>query len=85
VNPGWLRAPGENVSTYALETTIDELAYAVGVDPLEIRLRNYADHDHKAKLPWSTRRLREAYRAGAEAFGWEKRTLEPRSMREGRN
>ncbi|RWK24027.1 MAG: xanthine dehydrogenase family protein molybdopterin-binding subunit, partial [Mesorhizobium sp.] len=84
VNPGWLRAPGENVSTYALETAIDELAYAVGVDPLEIRMRNYADYDHQAKLPWSTRRLREAYRAGAEAFGWERRSLTPRSMREGR-
>jgi xanthine dehydrogenase YagR molybdenum-binding subunit len=84
VTPSWVRAPGENPSAYALETAMDELAYKVGVDPVELRLRNWADQDPKAKLPWSTRRLKEAYLAGAEAFGWSKRTPQPRSMREGR-
>ncbi|SER47926.1 xanthine dehydrogenase YagR molybdenum-binding subunit [Pseudomonas sp. NFACC02] len=84
VNPGWLRAPGENPSAYALETAMDELAYALGMDPLELRLKNYAEFDHQANAPWTTRRLKEAYAAGAQAFGWAKRSHQPRSMREGR-
>ncbi|WP_342106137.1 xanthine dehydrogenase family protein molybdopterin-binding subunit [Methylobacterium sp. SI9] len=84
VNPGWFRAPGENPSAFAIETAMDELAHALGMDPLELRLRNYAEFDQQAKLPWTTRRLREAYAAGAEAFGWSQRSHEPRSMREGR-
>ncbi|NWA63193.1 xanthine dehydrogenase family protein molybdopterin-binding subunit [Pantoea sp. B9002] len=84
VNPGWMRAPGENPSTFALEVAMDELAYELNMDPLELRMRNWADHDHKMKKPWSTRRLREAYRAGAEAFGWSARTPAPGSMRRGR-
>lgn len=84
VNPGWLRAPGENPSTYALETAMDELADTLGLDPLELRLRNYAEMDPQEKIPWSTRQLREAYQAGAEAFGWSRRSHRPRSMREGR-
>jgi xanthine dehydrogenase YagR molybdenum-binding subunit len=84
VTPGALRAPGENPSAFAIECAIDELADEVGIDPLQIRLLNYADTDQHAGKPWSTRRLREAYAAGAEAFGWSKRSLKPRSMREGR-
>lgn len=84
VNPGWMRAPGENPSTYALETAMDELAHALALDPLELRLRNWADQDPQEKLPWSSRRLREAYQAGAEAFGWAQRDPAPRSMRRGR-
>ncbi|PSH54451.1 xanthine dehydrogenase family protein molybdopterin-binding subunit [Phyllobacterium brassicacearum] len=83
VKPGALRAPGENPSAFGIECAIDELAYKVGIDPLEIRLLNYAEQDPHAKKPWSTRRLREAYAAGAEAFGWSKRHPQPRSMREG--
>ena len=84
VMPGALRAPGENPSAFGIECAIDELAYEVGLDPLEIRLRNYAEQDQHAKKPWSTRQLREAFAAGAEAFGWSKRNPLPRSMREGR-
>lgn len=84
VNPGWLRAPGENPSAYALETAMDELSYKLGLDPLELRLRNYADFDPESKYPWTTRQLKEAYAAGAKAFGWSKRSLQPRSMRDGR-
>ncbi|KQT57596.1 oxidoreductase [Aureimonas sp. Leaf460] len=84
VNPGWMRGPNETCSAYALETAMDELAYKLKMDPLEFRLLNWADEDPQHRIPWSTRRLREAYAAGAEAFGWSARSLEPRSMREGR-
>ncbi len=84
VNPSWMRAPGENPSAFALETAMDELAYELNLDPVELRLRNWADHDQQANIPWTTRRLREAYAAGAEAFGWSRRNHQPRSMREGR-
>jgi xanthine dehydrogenase YagR molybdenum-binding subunit len=83
VVPGAKRAPGENPSAFGIESAIDELAYEVGADPLEIRLRNYAEQDPHAKKAWSTRQLREAFAAGAEAFGWSKRSPAPRSMRDG--
>ncbi|APO72855.1 xanthine dehydrogenase YagR molybdopterin-binding subunit protein (plasmid) [Rhizobium gallicum] len=83
VLPGALRAPGENPSAWGLESAIDELAYAVGIDPVEIRLLNYAERDPHAKIPWSTRQLREAFAVGGEAFGWSKRSPKPRSMRDG--
>lgn len=84
VLPGALRAPGENPSAFGIECAIDELAYEIGIDPLAIRLLNYAEADPHAKKPWSTRKLREAFAAGAAAFGWSERKAAPRSMREGR-
>jgi xanthine dehydrogenase YagR molybdenum-binding subunit len=84
VNPGWMRAPGENPSTYALEIAMDELAEALELDPLELRRRNWTEQDQAEKVPWTSRRLREAYTAAAEAFGWAQRNPEPRSMRRGR-
>ncbi|WP_413729935.1 xanthine dehydrogenase family protein molybdopterin-binding subunit [Sodalis sp. RH22] len=84
VTPGWMRAPGENPSAFGLEVAMDEMAYALNIDPLELRLRNWADHDYQLNKPWSLRRLREAYLEGAKAFGWDKRSMAPRSMREGR-
>lgn len=84
VTPGWMRAPGENPSAFGLEVAMDEMAYALNLDPLAFRLRNWADHDYQLGLPWSSRRLKEAYEKGAEAFGWDKRIMAPRSMREGR-
>lgn len=84
VTPGALRAPGKNPSAFGLESAIEELAYAIGMDPLELRLKNYADHDYQSGKPWSTRRLREALTEGAEAFGWSRRSHAPRSMRDGR-
>jgi xanthine dehydrogenase YagR molybdenum-binding subunit len=82
--PSWKRAPGEAIGAYALESAMDELSYALKLDPIELRLRNYANEDPESKKPWSTRKLREAYAAGAKAFGWERRSPEPRSMRDGR-
>lgn len=84
VMPGWKRGPGENPSAYALESAIDELAYALGMDPIALRLANWADKDPSNQFPWTTRQLREAYAAGAKAIGWQNRNPQPRSMREGR-
>jgi xanthine dehydrogenase YagR molybdenum-binding subunit len=81
--PSYTRAPGEAPGTFALEVAMDELAYKLKIDPIELRLKNYAEQDEDKKLPWSTKSLRECYRAGAERFGWSKRAPEPRSMRNG--
>ncbi len=82
--PTFMRAPGEACGTYALESAMDELAYAVGLDPIELRLRNYAERDLGEKKPFSSKHLRECYRLGAEKFGWRERNPKPRSMRNGR-
>lgn len=84
VNPGPMRAPGDMPSAFALETAMDELAHALKLDPLALRLRNWAERDPQHNMPWTTRRLREAYEAGAQAFGWSGRNLAPRSMKQGR-
>ncbi|HYZ33469.1 MAG TPA: xanthine dehydrogenase family protein molybdopterin-binding subunit, partial [Crenalkalicoccus sp.] len=83
LTPGWMRAPGEAVGAFALESAMDELAFALRMDPLELRLRNWAEVDPENGKPWSTRRLREAYEVGASAFGWHRRPPLPRSMRDG--
>ncbi|ESX47021.1 xanthine dehydrogenase family protein molybdopterin-binding subunit [Mesorhizobium sp. C416B] len=84
VQPGWKRGPGENPSAYAVESAIDELAYALSMDPVTLRLANWAETDPSNGMKWSTRQLREAYAVGAEAFSWWNRNPAPRSMREGR-
>jgi xanthine dehydrogenase YagR molybdenum-binding subunit len=81
--PTFMRAPGEASGVYALEAAMDELAYAAKVDPLELRLRNYADRDFTENKPFASKGLRQCYEQGAEAFGWKQRTPEPRSMRRG--
>jgi xanthine dehydrogenase YagR molybdenum-binding subunit len=82
--PTWMRAPGAVSGMFALECAMDELAYALGIDPLELRLINYAETDPESGKPWSSKALRECYRLGAEKFGWKQRKMEPRSMRDGR-
>ncbi|QXJ23417.1 xanthine dehydrogenase family protein molybdopterin-binding subunit [Actinomadura graeca] len=79
-----MRAPGEAIGTFALESAIDELASAVDIDPIELRMRNEPAADPLDGTRFSHRMLREAYRTGAERFGWAARTPEPRSMRDGR-
>ena len=79
-----MRAPGGATGVYALEAAMDELAHATGVDPVELRLKNYSDEDQNEDKPFSSKALRECYRQGAEKFGWAKRSPQPRSMREGR-
>jgi len=80
--PSYTRAPGEAPGTFALEVAMDELAYLAQIDPLELRLKNYAERDEDKNLPWSSKRLRECYRQGAERFGWSRRPREPRSIRD---
>jgi xanthine dehydrogenase YagR molybdenum-binding subunit len=78
-----MRAPGAATGVYALECAMDELAVALKLDPLELRLRCYSDRDQNEDLPYTSKQLRECYRQGAAAFGWDKRTPAPRSMRDG--
>ncbi|MET0795411.1 MAG: xanthine dehydrogenase family protein molybdopterin-binding subunit, partial [Polyangiaceae bacterium] len=81
--PTFMRAPGESTGTFALESAMDELAVALKLDPLELRLRNYAERDEGEGKPWSSKSLRECYRQGAERFGWAKRRAQSRSLRDG--
>jgi xanthine dehydrogenase YagR molybdenum-binding subunit len=79
-----MRAPGAVSGMFALECAMDELAYALKIDPMELRLVNYAEVDPESGKPFSSKALRECYRLGAEKFGWKNRKAEPRSMRDGR-
>jgi xanthine dehydrogenase YagR molybdenum-binding subunit len=81
---GDMRAPGAATGMYALESAMDELAVALKVDPMELRLRCYSDRDQNENLPYTSKALRECYSQGAAAFGWSKRSAEPRSMRDGK-
>jgi xanthine dehydrogenase YagR molybdenum-binding subunit len=78
-----MRAPSAPTAMFALESAMDELAVALKLDPLELRLRCYSERDQNNDRPFSSKALRECYRQGAEAFGWDKRIPEPRSMRDG--
>ena len=78
-----MRAPGAATGVYALECAMDELAIALKLDPLELRLRCYSDRDQNDDVPYTSKKLRECYQQAAQAFGWEKRSPEPRSMRDG--
>jgi len=82
--PTFMRAPGESSGTFALEVAMDELAYALKLDPLELRLRNYAERDLEEGKPWSSKSLRECYRQGARKFGWASRKAEPGAQKDGR-
>ena len=82
--PGDMRAPGAPLGLFAMESAMDELAYLTGVDPVQLRLRNYSEEDQTTNKAYSSKELRAAYQLGAERFGWSKRNPEPRSMREGR-
>jgi xanthine dehydrogenase YagR molybdenum-binding subunit len=77
-----MRCPSAATGVYALECAMDELAVALKVDPLELRLRCYSERDQNSDRPFSSKALRECYRQGAEAFGWDRRNPEPRSMRD---
>ncbi|QKZ12972.1 xanthine dehydrogenase family protein molybdopterin-binding subunit [Spirosoma sp. KUDC1026] len=81
--PCWTRGPGEASGSFALESAMDELAYALRMDPVELRIKNFAATDPEAKLPWSSNQLKACYERGAKQFGWSKRDPNPRSMRSG--
>lgn len=82
-SPGDMRAPGAVWGVIPLECSLDELAATLKIDPIKLRLKNYADKDANENKPFSSKELRECYRQGAEKFGWAARNPEPRSMREG--
>jgi xanthine dehydrogenase YagR molybdenum-binding subunit len=81
--PTPMRAPGDCPGTFAVESAMDELSYALGMDPLELRLRNYADKDEGENKPWSSKHLKECYQRGAEKFGWSQRNPKPGATKEG--
>jgi xanthine dehydrogenase YagR molybdenum-binding subunit len=81
--PTYMRAPGVATGTYAVEVAMDELAYELKMDPLQLRLVNYTDVDPHTKIPFTEKHLRECYQQASEHFGWSKRNHEPRSMRDG--
>jgi xanthine dehydrogenase YagR molybdenum-binding subunit len=80
--PLFMRAPGEATGSIALESAIDEMAWACGMDPLAFRLKNYAEVEPISGKPFSSKALRECYAQGAERFGWDRRSLAPRQMRD---
>ncbi|MGH6744400.1 xanthine dehydrogenase family protein molybdopterin-binding subunit [Novosphingobium sp.] len=79
----FMRAPGESVGTFALESAMDELAEALNIDPVELRIRNEPEKDPSSGLPFSSRHIVEAWRTGAERFGWDRRDPRPGMRREG--
>jgi len=81
--PTFMRAPGECPGTYALECAMDELAVALQMDPVELRLANHADTQPIKGKPFSAKHLKETYSLGMEKFGWSKRNPRPGSMRDG--
>jgi len=79
----YMRAPGESVGTFALESAVDELAHQMGIDPIDLRLRNEPEVHPTSGAPFSQRGVVEAYRMGAERFGWDRRRAEPATQRDG--
>ncbi len=82
--PTFMRAPGEAPGVFAMECAMDEMAHELKIDPIEFRLKNYADKNPQNGLPWSSKQLKECYARGANLIGWNKRKIEPRGIREGR-
>ncbi len=80
--PTFMRAPGEATGSIALESALDEMAQACGMDPLAFRLQNYAEAEPISGKPFSSKALRACYAQGAERFGWARRPLAPRQMRD---
>jgi xanthine dehydrogenase YagR molybdenum-binding subunit len=79
--PTPMRGPGRTPALFALESALDDLAFRLNLDPLEVRMRNYAEKDEGSGRPWSSKHLQEAYQIGAERFGWSKRDPKVGSMK----
>jgi xanthine dehydrogenase YagR molybdenum-binding subunit len=82
-SPTYMRGPGAVTGAFALESAMDELAEHLALDPIELRIRNEPDHDESTGTPFSTRRVTDCFRDGAEAFGWSRRNPTPRATRDG--
>jgi xanthine dehydrogenase YagR molybdenum-binding subunit len=83
MTPTFTRGPGEALGVFTLECAMDELASELGIDPIELRLRNITDVDPNTGNPWSSHGLAECYERGARRFGWARRNPKPRSERDG--
>lgn len=83
-SPTYMRAPGKTPGTFAFESAMDELAYELKLDPIELRILNHATNDPLTKTPFSSEYLRDCYRIGAEKFGWSNRKSQPRQTRNGK-
>lgn len=81
--PAPMRGPGEATGSYALECAMDELSYKLDMDPIQLRLANYAEQDPDKKMPWSSNYLKECYKLGADKIGWDKRKSKPDAIQEG--
>ncbi|MEV4754749.1 xanthine dehydrogenase family protein molybdopterin-binding subunit [Micromonospora sp. NPDC049559] len=81
--PTWMRAPGQESGSFGLETALDELAAELGVDPVTLRMTNYATVYAGRGVPWSSKHLDECYRVGARRFGWSRREAAPRRVTDG--
>lgn len=81
--PAPMRGPGEATGSYALECAMDELSYKLDMDPIQLRLANYAAQDPDKKMPWSSNYLKECYQLGADKIGWDKRKSKPDAIQEG--
>jgi xanthine dehydrogenase YagR molybdenum-binding subunit len=79
-SPTWMRGPGEATGAFALESALDELSYALNIDPIELRLKNYAETDPESGKPFSSKYLNEAYKLGADHIGWSDRSQKPASI-----
>lgn len=80
----WVRAPGESIGLFAIESAIDELAHAMRIDPIDLRRINEPVRDPTKETEFSSRNLLEAYKRGADKFGWSARNPKPRSQRDGK-
>jgi xanthine dehydrogenase YagR molybdenum-binding subunit len=81
--PAPMRGPGEATGSFALESALDELSYKLNMDPVALRLANYAETDPERNLPWSSKYVKECYALGAERIGWDQRPATPGSLRDG--
>jgi xanthine dehydrogenase YagR molybdenum-binding subunit len=81
--PTFMRAPGENPGMFALESAMDELAWELNIDPVELRLKNETKEHQRKKLPFSAKYFAECLKTGAEKFGWSQRQMQPRSQQQG--
>ncbi len=83
--PGWMRGPGASLGQFAVEVSMDALAEKIGMDPLDFRLRNYAEVEPDTGHEWSSKSLKECYEAAGRRIGWFERDPRVGSMREGRH
>jgi xanthine dehydrogenase YagR molybdenum-binding subunit len=82
--PQWMRAPGEAPGSFGLESAVDELAHACGIDPVELRIRSEPEVEPATGIAYSSRGLVQCLREGAERFGWGGRDPRPGQRRRGR-